>query len=72
MIRYSLNVERLEQMNTINWMGKAYHADKVKLDGYALDLNTITFFLNNGTITRYSSRGGYLNFHTTGTVGKAI
>ncbi len=59
-------------MNTIIWMGKAYTADKVKLDGYALDLNTITFFLNNGTITRYSSRGGYLNFHTTGNDGKSI
>jgi hypothetical protein len=59
-------------MNTIIWMGKAYHASKVKMDGYNFKLETINFFLSNGTITRYSSRGGYLNFHTTGTVGKAI
>jgi hypothetical protein len=59
-------------MNTIIWQGKAYHAKKVKMDGYNFKLDTILFFLNNGTITRYSSRGGYLNFHTTGTAGKAI
>jgi hypothetical protein len=49
-----------------------YPADKVKMDGYTLGLDTITHFLNTGTITRYSSRGGYLNFHTTGNAGKAI
>ena len=59
-------------MNTINWMGKAYNANKVKMDGYNFKLETINFFLSNGTITRYSSRGGYLNFYTTGTAGKSI
>lgn len=49
-----------------------YPESNVKLDGYSLSLDTITFFLDNGTITRYSSRGGYLNFHTSGTAGIVI
>jgi hypothetical protein len=63
---------KVTAMNWLSWNGKMFPADKVKLDGYTLGLDTITHFLNNGTITRYSSRGGYLNFHTTGTAGKAI
>lgn len=63
---------KVTTMNWLSWNGKMFPADKVKLDGYALGLGTITHFLNNGTITRYSSRGGYLNFHTTGTAGKVI
>jgi hypothetical protein len=59
-------------MNWLSWNGKMFPASKVKMDGYNFKLETISFFLNNGTITRYSSRGGYLNFHTTGTAGKAI
>jgi hypothetical protein len=69
---FELPTGKVTTMNTIIWQGKAYHAKKVKMDGYNFKLDTILFFLNNGTITRYSSRGGYLNFHTTGTAGKAI
>jgi len=59
-------------MQFLSWNGKMYPESNVKLDGYSLSLDTVTFFLNNGTITRYSSRGGYLNFHTSGTAGIVI
>ena len=63
---------KVTTMNWLSWNGKMFPADKITIDGYKLSLNTVSQMLDNGTITRYSSRGGYLNFHTTGTAGKAI
>ncbi len=59
-------------MEFISWNGKMYPADNVKIDGYKLGLTTVSTWLNNGTITHYAARGGYLNFYTNSDKGKLI
>jgi hypothetical protein len=59
-------------MQFLSWNNRFYPADKITIDGYKFSLNTVSQMLESGTITRYSSRGGYLNFHTSGNEGKVI